>query len=101
MMDDPKASAQLAHLMHDSDVNVAQIAINSSYNGGRDVDQALAAIVNDGGADPQLRASAANQLRTRGTDLDANTDKAVTELAGPAQQYGGYGYGGMEEPMLE
>ena len=61
---------------------------------GPEVDQNLEQIVNDPASNPQLRAAAASQLRTRGTELDPNTDKTVTELAGSAAQYGGYGYGG-------
>ena len=30
---------------------------------------------------------------SRGTDLDERTEQLVTKLAGPAGQYGGYGYG--------
>ena len=39
-----------------------------------------------------MKATAAQQLRNRGTDLDEATEKTVTALAGNA--YGGYGYGG-------
>jgi len=93
-MDDPRASQQLANLMRDPDVAVAQQAIHASYNGGPEVDQALIQIVNDAGAKPELRSTAAGQLRGRGADLDDATDKKVTELAGSRSAYGGYGYGG-------
>jgi len=41
-----------------------------------------------------MRQAAAYQLRGRGTDLDDATEKLVSTLAGPANIYGGYGYGG-------
>jgi HEAT repeat protein len=93
-MDDAKASQQLARLMRDSDPEVARAAINSSYNGGAEVDQSLTQILSDPNAKDDLKASAAVQLRSRGTDLDERTEQLVTKLAGPAGQYGGYGYGG-------
>ena len=94
-MDDPRASQQLANLMRDADPVVAQQAVHASYNGGPEVDQALIALVNDPGTKPELRATAAGQLRGRGAELDPATDKKVTELAGSRDAYGGYGYGMM------
>ncbi len=91
-MDDPRASQQLAALMLDSDPQVAQTAVYSSYNGGPEVDTALQQILNDGRATDQMKMAAASQLRTRGTDLDDAMEKKVTALVG--QSYGGYGYGG-------
>jgi hypothetical protein len=67
--------------------------VSSSYNGGPEVDQSLEQILTDPGADGNLKAAAASQLRARGTDLDANLEQVVTKLAGPAQMYGGEGYG--------
>src|SRR5439155_22558047 len=92
-MDDARASQQLAQLMRDSDLQVAQSAIGSSYNGGPEVDTTLSQIVNDPSTDANLRAMAANQLRARGSELDATTEAAVIKLAGPQEQYGGGGYG--------
>jgi HEAT repeat protein len=92
-MDDARASQQLAQLMRDPDPQVAQTAIQSSYNGGAEVDQSLEQLVNDPGTPDNLRAMAAGQLRQRGTDLDATTEQAVTKLAGPLPEYGGAGYG--------
>jgi HEAT repeat protein len=92
-IDDPRATTQLAQLMRDPDLSVAQSAIGSSYNGGPEVDRALTGIVNDAGANADLRATAASQLRNRGSELDAATEAAVTKLAGPA--VGGAGYGGV------
>jgi HEAT repeat protein len=91
-IDDPKASAQLAALMRDADPSVAQTAIGSSYNGGPEVDQALSSLVNDPSAQQNMRQMAANQLRSRGAEIDDNTEKRITELVGAA--YGGAGYGG-------
>jgi HEAT repeat protein len=93
-MDDARASQQLARLMRDSDPEVARAAIQSSYNGGAEVDQSLTQILNDPNAKDELKAAAASQLRSRGTDLDERTEQLVTKLAGPAGEYGGYGYGG-------
>ncbi|MBA3821368.1 MAG: HEAT repeat domain-containing protein, partial [Deltaproteobacteria bacterium] len=93
-MDDVRASQQLATLMRDPDPQVAQTAIQSAYNGGAEVDQALTRIVNDAGATPELKQQAAAQLRGRGSDLDDATEQAVTALAGARQDFGGYGYGG-------
>ena len=84
-MDDPRASASSSRaLMRDRDPQVAQTAIQRSYNGGPEVDQALTQIVNDPSAKDELKAAAANQLRGRGTDLDDATEQTVTKLAGPA-----------------
>jgi len=93
-MDDARASQEIAQLVRDSDPAVAQVAINSSYNGGTEVDQALVAVVNDARASEALRIAAANQLRGRGATLDDATEQAVTKMAGPPEAYGGYGYGG-------
>jgi HEAT repeat protein len=93
-MDDARAGAQLAAMMRDGDESVAQTAIQMSYNGGPEVDQALTQLVDDPNANQQLRTMAAQQLRGRGADLDDATEKSVAELAGPASMYGGYGYGG-------
>jgi HEAT repeat protein len=93
-MDDQRASQQLARLMRDQDPEVARAAITSSYNGGAEVDQSLTSIVNDPSAKDDLKAAAAYQLRSRGTDLDERTEQAVTKLAGAPGGYGGYGYGG-------
>jgi hypothetical protein len=93
-IDDTKASAQLAALMRDPDLSVAQTAINASYNGGPEVDQALTGIVNDPGASAELRAAAAGQLRNRGARLDAATEQVVTRFAGAAGEEGGARYGG-------
>jgi HEAT repeat protein len=92
--DDDRSSKMLADLIKDRDPQVAQAAINSAYNGGDEVDQSLISLINATNSSAELRASAANQLRSRGADLDERTEKAVTELAGPPQIYGGYGYGG-------
>jgi HEAT repeat protein len=98
MMDDARASQQLASLMRDGDPTVAQAAVTSSYNGGPEVDSALEQLVNDPSTAADLKASAAAQLRARGTDLDDATDAIVTKLAGT----GGYGYGGYYPPgMIE
>ncbi len=93
-IDDQDASEQIARLMRDSDTSVARVAISSAYSGGAEIDRALLSIVNDSGADDALRRAAAGQLRGRGTDLDDSTEQVVTKLAGPAPEYGGYGYGG-------
>jgi HEAT repeat protein len=93
-MDDPRASQQLASLMRDRDPQVAMTAIQSSYNGGAEVDDALTRLVNDPSSADNMKAIAAQQLRNRGTDLDDSTEAAVTKLAGAANLYGGYGYGG-------
>jgi HEAT repeat protein len=93
-IDDAQATRQLASLMRDPDLDVARAAIASSYNGGPEVDQALLQIVNDPSASEELKASAAGQLRVRGTDLDDRTEQVVTKLAGPGSEFGGYGYGG-------
>lgn len=93
-MDDARASQQLARLMRDSDPEVARAAINSSYNGGAEVDQSLTQLVSDPNAKDDLKTAAALQLRSRGADLDERTEQLVTKLAGPAGGYGGYGYGG-------
>jgi hypothetical protein len=87
--------------MRDPDVSVAQTAIGSSYNGGPEVDRALTGIVNDPNANPELRATAAGQLRNRGAELDAATEQVVTKLAGPAAAYGGMSYGGMIRYPIE
>ena len=92
--DDDRSSKMLADLIKDRDPQVAQAAINSSYNGGDEVDDSLIGLINNGSASAELRSSAANQLRSRGADLDERTEKKVSELAGPPQVYGGYGYGG-------
>ena len=92
-IDDARATQQLASMMHDGDVGVAQMAIAMSYNGGPEIDQTLSQIVDDPSGNEQLRMMAANQLRGRGTELDDNTEKAVAALAGPSR-YGGAGYGG-------
>src|SRR5262249_19043750 len=91
--DDPRTTSQLAQLMRDPDVSVAQSAISSSYNAGPEVDRALIGIVNDPNANAELRAAAAGQLRNRSADLDTATDRVVTELVGSAAEYGGRGYG--------
>ena len=93
-MDDARASQQLARLMRDPDADVARTAIQSSYNGGAEVDTALTQIINDPGAKDDVKAIAASQLRVRGTDLDERSEQIVTKLAGAAGAYGGYGYGG-------
>ncbi|HSK00032.1 MAG TPA: HEAT repeat domain-containing protein [Kofleriaceae bacterium] len=93
-LDDPKVSRELAQLMRDHDPQVARMAITASYNAGPEVDQVLVQIVNDPGANEELKLAAAGQLRGRGADLDDATEKTVARLAGPA--YGGYGYGGMD-----
>jgi len=98
-LDDPAATRQLTSLMRDADPSVAQTAINSSYNGGPEVDSTLSQIVNDPSANETAKAAAAMQLRNRGSELDPATEAAVTKLAGTAAQYGGYGYGGMR--MME
>jgi HEAT repeat protein len=95
-MDDQRASQQVARLMRDSDPEVARAAIYASYNGGAEVDQSLTSIVNDANAKEDLKAAAASQLRSRGTDLDERTEQLVTKLAGAAGGYGGYGYGGYD-----
>jgi len=43
----------------------------------------LAAIVNDLGANAELKSSAAIQLRSRGNPLDATTEARVTQIVGP------------------
>jgi len=97
-VDDPGARVQLARLMRDPDLGVAQTAISASYNGGPEVDQVLTGIVNDPNANAELRATAAGQLRNRGASLDDATERAVNTLAGPS--YGGAAYGGeLDEPM--
>ena len=53
-----RASSSRA-LMRDPDPQVAQTAIQSSYNGGPEVDQALTQIVNDPSAKDELKATAA------------------------------------------
>jgi HEAT repeat protein len=92
--DDDRTSKVLADLIRDRDPQVALAAVNSSYNGGDEVDQSLIALMNAPSTSQDLRTSAANQLRSRGTDLDEKTEKAVKDIAGPPQMYGGYGYGG-------
>ncbi|HEY5921069.1 MAG TPA: hypothetical protein VIV11_05330, partial [Kofleriaceae bacterium] len=57
-------------------------------------DTSLTQLINDPSVSDELKATAAGQLRVRGTDLDARTEQLVTKLAGPAGGYGGYGYGG-------
>jgi hypothetical protein len=79
--------------MRDPDASVAQAAISSSYNAGPEVDATLIGIVNNPGANAEVRSTAASQLRNRSTQLDAATERAVTELAGPAGGYGGASYG--------
>jgi HEAT repeat protein len=93
MVRDSASSKAIAELIFDADESVAQSAISSSYGGGADVDAALIRMLNNGSASQSLRLAAANQLRSRSTDLDEATEKRVTELAGPAEMYGGYGYG--------
>jgi HEAT repeat protein len=93
--DDSNATAQLAQLMRDPDLGVAQAAISASYNAGPEVDATLIGIVNNPNANADLRATAASQLRNRGGQLDAATERAVIELAGPPGGYGGAGYGGI------
>jgi HEAT repeat protein len=93
-MDDPRASQQLASLMKDRDPAVATQAIQMSYNGGAEVDTSLTQIVTDPSSTDAMKALAAQQLRNRGTDLDDSTEAVVTKLAGAANLYGGYGYGG-------
>jgi HEAT repeat protein len=88
--DDPRVTQQLSLLMRDSDPQVAEMAVRAASNGGVEVDRALVQIVNDPGAKEDLRMMAANQLRSRGADLDATTEKTVTQLAG--SPYGGRGY---------
>jgi len=94
MVCDSKSSKAIAELIYDSDESVAQSAISASYGCGDEVDGALVRLLNNGSANQSLRLAAANQLRSRGTDLDEATEKRVTELAGSPQMYGGYGYGG-------
>ena len=74
-MDDARASQQLARLMRDSDPDVARAAIQSSYNGGPEVDHAHADL-NDPSAKDDLKAVAASQLRARGTDLDERPSRS-------------------------
>src|SRR5262249_51708038 len=97
-LEDARASQQLPTLLHDPDSSGRQAAISSADNGGREVDQSLEQIMLNPNADQSTKALAANQLRARGTDLDAALEQAVTALAGPAQQYGGAGYGGISPP---
>jgi HEAT repeat protein len=93
--DDSSATVQLTQLMRDPDVSVAQAAISASYNAGPEVDRTLIGIVNNPNANADLRSTAASQLRNRGGELDAGTERIVTELAGPPGGYGGAGYGGV------
>jgi HEAT repeat protein len=93
MVRDAKSSKALADLISDPDEAVAQSAISSSFGGGAEVDAALVRMLS-AGSSQGLRLAAASQLRNRGTDLDEATEKRVTELAGPSEMYGGYGYGG-------
>ena len=94
MVRDSKSSKAISDLIFDSDEQIAQVAISASYSGGEEVDGALIRMLNNASAAQSLRLAAANQLRSRGTDLDEATEKRVTELAGPTEMYGGYGYGG-------
>jgi HEAT repeat protein len=98
MVRDPKSSKVIADLIYDPDEMVAQTAIGASYNAGPDVDAALVRMLNNASASQSLRLAAANQLRSRSTDLDEATEKRVTELAGPSEMYGGYGYGAHYRP---
>jgi hypothetical protein len=92
-LDSPAASAQLTRLMRDPDVDVAQAAIGAAASAGPEADQVLAAILDDASASPQLKSSAAGQLRSRGNRLDASTEAKVTQLVGPASESAGYGGG--------
>ena len=84
MFDDTRASAQLAQMMRDPDLHVAEAAMRSSYSGGPEVDRALAAIVADPGGSPDLRRYAAAQLRRRGNELDPSTAQSVAQVLGAA-----------------
>src|SRR5206468_7108232 len=65
-IDDAKASQQLASMMRDPDVSVAQTAISSSYNGGPEVDTTLSQIVNDPNAAEIGRASCRERVEVGG-----------------------------------
>ena len=93
-MDDARASQQLARLMRDADPTVAQTAINSSYNGGPEVDQRSRRSSTTGSA-PAPR-QPRRQLRHRGTDLD--DAPSSRHQARRPRRYGGYGYGGYYPP---
>ena len=100
--DDAKASQQLASLMRDQDPKIAAAAVGAAYNGGPEVDQALQSVVNNANADAEVRSSAAYQLRSRGTDVDAATEKVMTGLVGEEQSAGyGGGMGGYGRDYLE
>lgn len=94
MLNDSKATKAIVEMMHDKDETVAQTAISSTYNGGAEIDTALISLINNGAVSEALRLAAANQLRNRNADLDEATEKRVTALAGSANMYGGYSYGG-------
>ena len=67
---------------------------------GRPIDVTGTSVLTRGDSDfwtsveQNLRLQAANQLRSRGAELDAATEAAVTALAGSPEMYGGAGYGG-------
>jgi HEAT repeat protein len=91
---DAKAETALARMIGDADDSVATSAIYASYNGGEEIDHALANVLNDTGASQNVRYAAASQLRSRGSEMDANTQAAIEKLLGPDAGYGGYAYGG-------
>ena len=82
--DDPRASAQLATLIRDPDLEVAETAISVSYSGGPEVDQALVAMINDPAANATLRAAAARRMYYRASELDPATRQSIAALLGNA-----------------
>lgn len=93
-LEDPRATAQLAQLIHDPDPEVVRAAIVAAEHGGAEADRALTAIVNDPAATAELKTTAATQLRNRGAMLDDTTDRNVTGMLGP--EYGGMSYGAID-----
>ena len=78
--DDSRASGTIAQLIGSSDPEVAGSAINASYSGGRDVDQALIGAL--ASESQQVKMQAAYQLRSRGTRVGSEVQGQIEGLIG-------------------